>query len=103
MRTFWERQLTPEEETEMIDKLAMEIKKRKMEAPAILVLESCNPFANVIGHGMIATSPFLAPLVGFDKVDEYSQLLGNRKSLARLIHKLEESEPQNEVQVDAMD
>ena len=74
-----------------------------MEAPAILALETHKPLANMIGHGMIASAPFLAPFLGFDNVDNYSQLLGNRRSLDRLIHKLEDSSENDEVQVDAMD
>jgi len=103
MRLFWEQELTPEREEELIGRLAKEIKKRKMEAAAILVIESHKPLANLVGHGMVATSPFLAPFLGFDNVDDYSQVLGNRQALDRLILKLEDSSENDEVEVNAMD
>ncbi len=66
------------------------------------MIESHKPLANMIGHGMIAASPFLAPFLGFDNVDDYSQLLGNRESLDRLILMLEDSSEDDEVEVDAI-
>ena len=91
MRTFWDDELTPEQEAKIIANLTKEIGKRKLEAPAILALEAHKPLANMIGHGLVAASPFLAPFLGMENVDNYSQLLGNRESIERLIISLEES------------
>lgn len=89
MRGFWEEELSEEQEQSLVDRLAKEIKTRKLEAPAILLLEMHKPLAGLIGHGMVATAPFFAPFVGFDNVNDYSRLLGNRRSMEHLIQALE--------------
>ncbi|MCW5939255.1 MAG: hypothetical protein KF884_03005 [Fimbriimonadaceae bacterium] len=86
---FWEKELTPEEEDQLIERAASAIAKRGLEAPAILFFEMHRPLANVGGHLMVASSAFLVPFFGRDQVDDYSRLLSKPASVDRLIQRLE--------------
>lgn len=90
MQNFWQEELTAEEETELIEKVAQSIHKRKMETPAILFFEMHKPLASMAGQTMVVFSPFITPFVGFDKVNDYSRILGNRKTVEKLILRLED-------------
>jgi len=92
MHDLWEVELTPEEETQLLHKAAKEIRRRKMEAPAILALESHKPLANVLAQSMIVFSGFLIPFLGFQNVNDYSRLLQKRDNVERLIELLEQKE-----------
>ena len=94
MFDFWKDELTPEEEDRLLDKVADEVKKRKLQAPAIMFFELHKPLANVGAHFAMATSPFLIPFLGYKNVDEYSRLLSKRENVEKLLIKLEsDSEP----------
>lgn len=90
MHDMWNSELTEEEEDRLLLKAAQEIKKRKMQAPAILALEAHKPLANTIAQSMIVFSGFLVPFLGFQNVNDYSRLLHKRENVERLICLLEE-------------
>ena len=82
----------------MIERVALQIKKRHLETPAILFLEMHKPLANVAGHAAIAFSPFVMPFLGFKTVDEYSLFFSDRENIETLIRCLEERAPKEERQ-----
>ncbi len=86
---FWEQELTPEEEEELLRKAALEIKRRKLESPAIWFLEMHKPLSYVAANSSVALSPFLVPLLGYDFVHNYSRLFCKRENVERLIQKIE--------------
>ena len=90
MFELWSEELTPEETDAMLDKASREIKKRKMEVPAILMLEMHKPLSFVAANAAVAFSPFLIPMLGFDSVNNYSRLFAKRENVDRLICRLEE-------------
>lgn len=92
---MWEQPLSDEEKTKIVERVAAEIKKRRLETPAILFLEMHKPLANVVGHAAIAFSPFIMPFLGFRTVDEYSQFFSDRANVESLISALEK--PRKEV------
>lgn len=61
-----------------------------MTVPAIIAFEMHKPLAYVGSHAAVAFSPFLVPFFGFDRVNEYSQLLSSRANVERLICRLEQ-------------
>lgn len=89
MFEFWENDQPDEKTEELLDKCANEIRRRKLEAPAILFLEMHKPLSNVMAHAGLAAAPFLVPLFGFDFINDYSNLLQKRDNVERLICKLE--------------
>ena len=100
MFDFWKDELTEEQTQELLDKCSNEIRRRQLEAPAIVFLEMHKPFANVFAHGGLTLAPVLVPLFGFDFVNDYSNLLQKRDNVERLICMLEvaRSEKENDAQ-----
>ena len=93
MLRVWDKPLTDEDKEKLIAKVAGEIRKRRLEVPAVLFFEMHKPLANVAAHAVIAFSPFIMPFLGFRTVDEYSLFISERENIERLIQALEEGEP----------
>jgi hypothetical protein len=93
MFDFWKSELTEEETEQLLDKAADEILKRRLEVPAVLVLESHRPLSNVGAHAALAFAPFMVPFLGFDFVNSYSQLISKPANVERLLVKLEGARP----------
>ncbi len=91
MFDFWANELTEEETQALLDKCSNEIRRRQLEAPAIVFLEMHKPISNVFAHAGLSLAPFLVPLFGFDFVNDYSNLLQKRDNVERLICMLEEA------------
>ena len=92
MSDFWKEDLTDQEEDALIEKAASEIKKRRLEVPAILLFEMHKPLSYVGSQAAIVFSPFLVPFLGFDAVNNYSRLFSRRDSIDKLLARLENSE-----------
>lgn len=90
MESLWNEPLTQERKAEMIEKLAGEIHKRRLETPAILFLEMHKPLAGLASQSLVVFSPFLIPFVGIGNIDDYSQLAGDRGAVEALVTRLEE-------------
>lgn len=82
--------LTEQERDELIEKIATNIHRRRLEVPAILFLEMHKPLSFFVSQTLIVTSPLIAPLVGFDGVSAASRLLESRENVELLIRRLEE-------------
>lgn len=89
MLKVWEQPLTEETKAALIERVATQIEKRRLNVPAIMFLEMHKPLANLVGHAAIAFSPFMMPFLGFKTVDEYSQFFSDRKNVEQLIRRLE--------------
>ena len=91
MFDFWkDEELTDEELDNLIGKAVHEIRRRKMEAPAILFLETHKPLAGIGGHAALVFSPFLVPFLGFENVNNYTRLFSKRENIEMLLQRLEE-------------
>lgn len=95
MLRIWDKPLSDEDKTNLVQRLSQEIKKRHLETPAILFLEMHKPLANVVGHAAVAFSPFIMPFLGFKTVDEYSQFFSDRSNVEMLIQELESGNSNN--------
>lgn len=93
MFEVWKDELTPEEENRLLDQAAAEIKKRKMETPAMLFLEMHRPLSFVASQASVVFSPFLVPFLGFDNVHDYSRLFAKPTNVERLLDRLDAQEP----------
>lgn len=93
MFDIWKEDLTEQQENELLDKAALEIKKRKLSVPAMLLFEMHKPLSFVGSQAAIVFSPFLVPFVGFDAVNDYSRLLAKRENVEKLLQRLEDDEP----------
>lgn len=99
MQNFWQEKLTDEQAEALIQKLANKIIERKMQTPAILFLEMHKPLGNIAGHAMVAFAPFTVPFLGYDNINEFSQLMTQRRHWERLLDVLDQSRqsPQQEL------
>ena len=83
------RELTPEQEEEMIEKIASLIHRSGLGTAAILFIESVKPLSNVAGQlTMFTTSAFL-PLLGTRGYD-FLTLIQNRDNIEKLTRRIEE-------------
>lgn len=89
MFDFWKDELTEAEEVELIEKAALEIERRKLQAPALMFLESHKPLAYLSSQASITFAPFIAPFLGFDFVNNYSRLFAKRENVDRLLDRIE--------------
>ena len=92
MYDLWKSELGEQETEELIAKAASEIKKRKLQVPAMLLFEMHKPLAFVSSQAAIVFSPFLVPFLGFEGVNDYSRLFANRDNVEKLLQRLEEEE-----------
>ncbi len=87
---MWSTDLTEDETEALIQKATEEIRKRKLETPAILFFEMHKPLAFIGASASLVFAPFAVPFLGYDFVNNYSRLLADRANVERLIRKLEE-------------
>lgn len=90
MREFWKEPLNEAQKAQLIDALAQQVVKRGLSTPAVLFLELHKPLAFIGSQTAIVFSPFLAPFFGFERVDQYTQLLSERENWERLVERIEE-------------
>ncbi|CAN5372664.1 hypothetical protein BH11ARM2_BH11ARM2_20000 [soil metagenome] len=93
---FWDRELTDEETVTLLEKVAKEVKRRRLEVPVTMALELHKPLAGVLGNGSLVFAPFLVPLLGFDSVNDYTRLLSKRENFERLMDMIERPLAQEE-------
>ena len=93
MFDFWKEELTDEETAALIEKAACEIEKRRLQAPALLYLESHKSLAYVGSQAAIAFAPFIAPFLGFDFLNNYSRLFSKPENVDRLLDRIEQGRP----------
>lgn len=92
MKDFWDDELTDEERDRLLDKAVAEIRKRRLETPAIMALELHKPLANLGANALVVFAPFAVPFFGYDGVHDASRLLKDRANVERLIQRLESPE-----------
>jgi len=83
------RELTAEEEAQMMDRIAAEVIKRRLETVAIMFLESIKPMSYVGSQlAMVFVGPFLA--VFGDLGVNYIKFFDKRENVEKLLLKIEE-------------
>ena len=81
--------LSPEEEDELIEKMARHIVKRKLGLMAQITLETMGPLTWI---GAELGMTILGPYLEFFGVEKVTALFRNRKNLKRLMDRIEELE-----------
>jgi len=85
----WSDEISIEEADPILKKIAYEIRKRKLETPAILLFESHKPLSFIGGQATLYFAPFLVPILGYNNVRDHARLLNRRDSIDRLLDYLE--------------
>ena len=89
MTDLWDSDLSEEETEALLDRAEKEIRRRRLETPAILALEMHKPLAGLGSGALVVFAPFAAPLFGADNVRDLSRLLRKKHNVERLIQRLE--------------
>ncbi|MGC8833878.1 MAG: hypothetical protein ACP5R4_07455 [Armatimonadota bacterium] len=74
----------------LIEIVARKVVERRLEVPAVFFLEMNKPLSFIVGQSLLVAMPFLAPLLGFQRVEQLSALLQDRENVDRLIQRIEE-------------
>jgi hypothetical protein len=90
----WDAALPDEERDAILGKITAAVRKWRLEVPMILFLESSAPLAGIAGQGLVAFSPFAAPLLagGIQSVQKMHKLLEQPENVQRLIQLLSETD-----------
>ena len=82
--------LTDEQVNGAIEDIARHIVRRRLETPAILLLEMHKPVSFIASQALVVGTPFLGPLLGVDRLAHYGSILHDRANLDRLIQRIDE-------------
>jgi len=98
---YWDVEVTPEDEDEMIRKIAETIHKYGLDVPAILMIESVKPLSFIGAQmGRFFVSPFL-PALGEDvgiSGEKFLQIFEKHENVEKLITAIEELTREEEEQ-----
>ena len=75
---------------EVLDKLAHEIVRRGMCAPAVFVIESVQPLSFVIGQTLALLEPFVRVLLDAPEYEIFREAIEDRENLRWLADRIEE-------------
>jgi len=76
----------------LIADLAGRIVRRRMTAPAVVLLESVKPLARLGGQALLFSSPMLSLFVAQDKVASLCDFLDDRRNIELLLRAIEARE-----------
>jgi hypothetical protein len=85
-----EAEITAEERDGILDRIAREVTRRRMEVPAILALELHRPLSFLGSQTLVVFTPMLAPAFGLQNMQKAARLLEDRGNIDRLIERIEE-------------
>lgn len=83
----WGEPLSDEDRDRILGKIVDVVRKWRLEVPTILFLESNAPLGRLAGQGLVAFSPFVAPLLpsGISDVQRLHKILEEPANVRRLI------------------
>jgi hypothetical protein len=84
-----ESELLPEERDRMLQRAAEAVVRRRLEGPAVLVLELHRPFTYLGSQALVLFTPLLGAAVGVETLQKLAKLLEDRENLDRLIDRIE--------------
>ena len=85
-----EAEVTPEERDRILDRVALEVTRRRLEVPAVLALELHRPLTFLGSQALIVFTPLLGPAFGLENLQKVSKLLEDRANLDRLMDRIED-------------
>ena len=83
-------ELTDERRDEIIEKISRAVVKRRLETPAVALLEMHKPLSVIGSNLVMLLTPLAAPFVTWRRCDEMAFFLMDRENVERLIGRIEE-------------
>jgi hypothetical protein len=84
-----ERDLPPEERDRLLERAATAVVRRRLEMPAVLLLELHRPLTYLSSQALVLFTPLLGAALGLERVQTLAKLLEERENLDRLIDRIE--------------
>ena len=82
--------LTEEQIAAAIEDIARHVVRRRLETPAVLLLELHRPVSFIAGQALVVAAPFLGPIFGVDRLARCGSILHDRANMDRLIQRIDE-------------
>jgi hypothetical protein len=82
-------EVSAEERDQFLERVAQAVAGRRLEVPAVLLLELHRPLAFIGSQALVVFTPLLGPIVGLKTLQTLTQLLADRENLDRLIDRIE--------------
>lgn len=87
----WDTPLPPEEREKLLDDFAHAVAKRGLQIPVIFGLEMHRPLAFTASQSIVVFGPMLAPLVGIERLENFSRLLQEPGIVDRIIERIDQT------------
>jgi hypothetical protein len=90
---FWNEvpaEITDAERDALIESLAGNVVRRRLEMPAVFLLEAHRPLSFLASQALLLSAPLLGSFVGFREVNRFGYFLAERDNLGRLIDRIEQ-------------
>ena len=75
--------------TELINKIADTVVRRRMAMPVVLLIESCKPINRIASQFILVVSPLLSLFVSYDQINDLSDMLQDKKCVEKLLSEIE--------------
>ena len=85
----WSEPLTADERGALLETVALAVRRRGLQTPALFFIEMNRPLGFTACQGLIALAPFIAPLLGLDRVQKLGRLLADPRAVDELVTRLE--------------
>lgn len=82
----------PERQREVLAKVARELARRRLTAPAIFMLESMLPLTYVASSALVMLKPLVQVLIGSKDYEVFAAALEDRSNVEWLLQQLEAAE-----------
>ena len=84
--------VSQQDHTALITDVATKVVRRRMTAPATILLESVKPLSRLAGQALVCASPLCFLFVAPEKMAALCDLLEDRKNIDRLLEAIEAQE-----------
>ena len=81
---------TKEAEGRLVERAARWVVEKRLQTPAVFLLEMHKPVAPLGSMMLLAAMPFVGPFVGFNVMERLALFVEDRSNVERLIGRIEE-------------
>lgn len=91
MRSFGSNSVSPEQETLLLGQIVNFVTARRLEVPAVFLLELTKPLSFITSQAVVLASPVLGALLGLATAEALYWVLEDRARVEKLIQSIEEA------------
>jgi hypothetical protein len=91
MRSFGTEPISPEQEEALLRPIISYVAARRLEVPAVFLLELTKPLSFIASQAVVLASPVLGAILGLPTAEALYLVLADRARVEKLIQSLEEA------------